>query len=206
MATNTTFNQGQRATISVKLQALGNENALGFSLQFDPASLIYTGVSLGSAVGGALYNVNTDEIASGHLGLTLAVASGTNLPPGLDELFKVSFKGTLSATGNVFLTFTDDPIYREISDPAANVLTADYLGGTLTINPLPSLRISLGGQGINLAWEGWATNFVLQEADAQTLPSLNWTNPPVSGGIVNGQNVFTLPLGAGAKFYRLLQQ
>ena len=124
----------------------------------------------------------------------------------MDELVKVTFQAIVSATGNVSMFFTDDPIYREISDPAANVLTADYLGTAITINPVPSLNISQVGQGITLSWPSWATNFVLQQSDGGLSSGANWTNSSAAVTTTTNERSVTVPLESTARFYRLLKQ
>src|SRR5207248_2931227 len=59
--TNNVLAQNQSGTVSVNLEAQGNENALGFSVSFDPSKLTYVGASLGAGASGATLNVN-----SGH--------------------------------------------------------------------------------------------------------------------------------------------
>ena len=46
---DTVLVQGQTGAACVNLEAQGDENALGFSLAFDPAALSFTGATLGSA-------------------------------------------------------------------------------------------------------------------------------------------------------------
>ena len=81
----------------------------------------------------------------------------------MNELVKLTFQASVSASNNLSLAFDDEPVYREVSDNAANELTSDYVSGTIVVNPVPSLRIWAADQGIGLAWPSWATNFVLQQ-------------------------------------------
>jgi hypothetical protein len=200
-ASDTSFSQGHTGTVSISLQAQGDENAVGFTLLFDSAHLNYVGASLGNAAGGAVLNVNTDQTGAGRVGFALAVSSGKNLPSGLDELINVTFRASDAGTSNGSVAFSDDVIEREISDAAANTLTADYFNGTITVHPLPSLRINQVGQNISLSWPSWATNFVLQQAE---VPS-SWTTLSVTPVIVNDENILTAPIRSGTKFYRLYQ-
>jgi len=204
-AIDASLNQGQSGTISVSLHAQGNENALGFSLLFDPAKLSYTGASLGSGASGATLNVNTDAINSGQVGFALGLSAGHNFAAGLDELVKVTFQAVASATGSASVAFADEPIFREVSDAGANSLAADYMSGAILINPLPSLRISQSDQTIALAWPSWATNFVVQEADPSSA-SMNWTSLSVTPTITSNEYIVTLPMTGATKFYRLQKQ
>jgi hypothetical protein len=49
----------------------------------------------------------------------------------------------------------------------------------------------------------WATNFVLQEANGTSMPSLTWSNVPTAFSVTNNAAVVTLPISGTTKFYRL---
>jgi YD repeat-containing protein len=67
---------GSQVNVAVELMAQGNENALGFSLSFDPAVLSNPTVAPGSGAAGAALNLNLSQIAQGRLGLGLALPAG----------------------------------------------------------------------------------------------------------------------------------
>jgi len=72
-----------------------------------------------------------------------------------------------------------------------------------TVSPAPSLRITHARQNLILAWPVWAAAYRLQEAHGATSAQLNWTTLP-NNTVTNGnENVVTLPLGDGTRFYRL---
>jgi hypothetical protein len=202
-ANNLTLSQGQSGVIAVNLQAQGNENAAGFTVLFDPASLSYVSAAPGSAAGGATLNVNADQAAFGKLGFALALPIGKSLPPGLDQLVQITFRASTTASGGITVGFGDGPVDREVSDSNANALTTDYLNGSVTVNQSPSLRISLSGQNIVLAWPSWATNFVLQQAQGVLSASTAWTSLPAAGNVVGNERVLTLPMSGTATYYRL---
>jgi hypothetical protein len=199
--TDTRVFGSQGGTVSVKLVAQGNENALGFSLFFEPGTLIYTGASLGTASGATL-NVNTDQLSAGRLGLALALAPGNTFAAGTEELVKVNFRAAASP-GNYSVGFGDQPVAREVSDSLASTLAADYISGSVVINPLPTLRVVRSDQAIVLAWPSWATDFVLQQADGPPSAFMEWTSVQAAVKSSNGESVVTLPLDALSKFYRL---
>jgi len=202
---STTLNQGS-GTVSIVLQAQGDENALGFTMAFDPVKLSYSGATLGSGASGATLNVNTREAGTGRVGFALALGSGAHFAAGADELVKVTFQASVSTNGNASIGFADDPIYREISDPSANVLTADYLGTAITVNPVPSLTISQTDQGITLTWPSWATNYALQQSDGSVNSPAGWTNSSVTVTTTGNQSSATVPIESTSRFYRLLKQ
>ncbi len=64
----------------------------------------------------------------------------------------------------------------------------------------PSLRISLSGQDITLAWPLWASNYLLQEAVSF---STTWTTNHSTPTATNNENVLTISPDSAAQFYRL---
>jgi hypothetical protein len=197
--------QGQVATVKVKLEAQGDETALGFSLGFDPEMLSFVSATLGSGAAGASVNVNTLQSGDGKLGVALTLPMGNSFTAGTKEVVQVTFQVAASATGDCGLTFTDQPVPREISDAAANPLPAGYVSSTLVVYPPPSLHIELSGEDITLVWPLWATNFALQTTAGATPASDIWTNVPAVPATGSGENVVTFPLSGEAKFYRLRQ-
>lgn len=111
--------------MSIQLLAIGNENAAGFTLLFDPTLAKYLSASLGAAASSATWNVNTNQLDSGRVGFALALSSGAHFASGVDELLKVTFYAASSASGSVAVGFGDQVILREISDPTATALATD---------------------------------------------------------------------------------
>jgi hypothetical protein len=68
---------GANVSLPVTLAANGNENAVGFSLNFDSTKLSYTGVTLGSGASTATLLVNTNQLGTGKLGIALALLTDT---------------------------------------------------------------------------------------------------------------------------------
>src|SRR5581483_7004755 len=62
-------------TVPINLIAQGNENALGYSINFDPTLLTFTGINLGSGAQGASLISNTNQIGNGQLGVALALSA-----------------------------------------------------------------------------------------------------------------------------------
>jgi hypothetical protein len=194
---------GEPGVIPVVLEAQGNENALGFSLAFDPAVFAYTNVSLGANGAGATIQVNALGASQGKLAVVLTLPVGQAFPAGSREVIRVMLTPLSSAVGVYPLALTDQPVVRQVVDPTALPLSTDYLNGNVVVNPLPTLNIAPATRNITLSWPLWATNFTLQEADGAALPSLNWTNVPAQLGISNNSAVTTLPVTNATKLYRL---
>lgn len=122
---------------TVELVSGGDENALQFSLAFDPALLELAQVIRGSAVdAAAIFVVNDTQAAQGRIGVVLALEPGKTFTAGPQEVLKVTFKAvTNSATTNTNLSFADTPVQRLIASVNGTVLTADYLNGVVTLPP-----------------------------------------------------------------------
>jgi len=202
---NTMVIQGLTGTASVQLDSLGDENALGFSLVFDPAALNYVSAGLGSAGNGVTLFVNDSQAAAGRLGFVLGLGTGQTFAFGARELVKVTFRAVDGAKGTCPVSFADQPVVCEVSDTNALRLAAGYVNGTVTVNPLPSLSIGRSGEDITLAWPLWATNFGLQAAAGGLSPTMPWTNLVVVPTLTSNQAVVTQPLAATNVFYRLHQ-
>ena len=191
-------------TVTVQLEALGNENAVGFSLNFNPALLQFVSASLGADAGNALSNLNTSAIGSGKLGVALALSTGVSWPAGTRELLKVNFAVAASATGTSNVAFASSPIAAEISDAAANTLTATYASGVLTFSPYPPvLRANLAETNAVVAWPVVASNFVLQVNADPAIASSNWSNASENPAVIGEDKVVTITNTAGTKFFRL---
>ena len=204
--TGTLVFHGQTATATVDLEALGDENGVGFSLSFDPAALSYTGVLLGSDSTSANIDVNANGAANGEIGVILALPTGNSYPAGTRELVKVSFQAVATNSIDAPLVLTDVPVHREVADTNAVPVASAYANAVISVNPRPSLSITHTNSTVNLSWPLWGTNYLLQQAGALTLPVGTWTN--VSATRVVSSNSFgvSLPMSGSVQFYRLQHQ
>ena len=201
--------EGQASTVSVTLEALGDENALGFSLSFDPASLTYTGAGAGSALSsaqGAMFLVNDTQAASGRLGFALGLPTGATFSSGGQQVATISFRAPSSASGSCPLALANEPVTCEVADALASALSVNYLNGTVLVTQPPTLSVALSELAIQLSWPRWATNFVLEEASGQLSPSLTWSRLGPAPAATTTANVVTLPLSTTNRFYRLRQR
>lgn len=198
----TTNKVGQTYTVSTRLVAAGNENAIGFSLAFDPSLLTFTGATTGGNASGALLNVNTNNLAAGRVGVALSLSTGNIFPAGTQEVIKLTFVAATNATGTTSLNFSDAPVLREVSDAAANSLAATFTGGSLILSvPGPVLTINISEAGAVLSWPAAATGFVLESSSGF---GTNWSS--INANLItNAQNISTtLPI-TNQQFYRLRQ-
>ncbi|MBI1760370.1 MAG: hypothetical protein HYR56_02945, partial [Acidobacteria bacterium] len=156
--------RGQTNTLNIELDAVGDENALGFSLNFDPNVLTFVSAAAGSGASDALLITNNTQTAAGRLGLALALPAGQRLRAGRQAIATVRFNAAANSGATTTIGFGDQPIRRQFSDANANALQATYTNGTLTLgNALASVSAAsfLGEQlaaqsivaafGVNLA-------------------------------------------------------
>ena len=148
--------QGTEIEVPVLLSgAEGNENALGFSLMFDPARLAYVGATLGKDAAGASLVANAVRAKDGVLGLALALPVGQSLGSGLLEMARVRF-AVVGAAGSAGLQLTDAPIVCELVDAVADTLPMALTSGAVQVVPQPgfaSLELLPGG-GLQLMLSG----------------------------------------------------
>jgi hypothetical protein len=118
----------------IEIVSQGDENAMGFTLTFDPAALGNPQVALGADAAGARLSTNTSEAAQGRLGIVLALAAGQMFAAGTRQFAVVTFTTQANASlGVTQLDFDDLPAAREVSDAKANALPASYQGGSISI-------------------------------------------------------------------------
>ena len=124
---------GGRVTVTVSLMAQGDENALGFSLHFDPSAL--TNPQLEAANASVTPLFNTSQAAQGRLGVLLVLPAGQTFASGAQNLVNVTFNASISTA----IGFGNQPIASEIVDVNANVLPSNYAAGNITVGNRPNV-------------------------------------------------------------------
>lgn len=204
-----TTNTSAGATIDVPIQlgAVGNENAIGLSVGFDPSVLTLSSVTPGIGAPGAILNLNNSQLANGRLGFTLALPSGVTFTAGTQEVVKISF--TVAAnSGDIStpLRLLDQPVFREVSDVLAEPLATTYLAGGLNVGgavegdvaPLPNgnglvtatdwVKIGRYAAGLDAADDG----IQFQRADCAPRSSAGGGTVTVSDWVQAGRYVAAL--------------
>jgi hypothetical protein len=121
--------------VSIDLNAVGTEAALGFSLDFDPSVLTFQGVALGSGAAGGALEVNSNQAPSGILGLGMDLFSGT-FSPGTNDVFDVTFQiSPVTNETTTILTYGNQPTEELVANAQAQTLPAVYVAGNLVIPP-----------------------------------------------------------------------
>jgi uncharacterized protein (TIGR03437 family) len=121
---------GQQTTVTVELEALGDENALAFGLSFDPAQLSF----VSAAAHGATLIVNSRQATSGRLGLLLALPPGQAFAAGVHPLVTLSFAVAIdSPTDRAEIGFASGTVANTVIDLNANRLAANWSAGIFTL-------------------------------------------------------------------------
>ncbi|MFZ4627453.1 MAG: PPC domain-containing protein [Blastocatellia bacterium] len=132
----TRFERDRENELPIELIAEGNENALGFSLNFDTTQLTFQRATLGRDGSSAVLNVNLSRLVEGRVGLALALPSGQSFGAGTRQVVRIVF--TVPSTNSVdasTISFGDLPIIREVVNAEASVLPALYQAGEVRFDP-----------------------------------------------------------------------
>lgn len=191
--------------VPVQLEAQGNENALGFSVGFDPAvfTLLNGGVALGSNAATATLVVNSNNAAKGQLGILLGLPLTSAFPKGTLEVLKLNFAVSSTGLANTNLSFASNPIRLQVTDGTPASLATTFQNGYVAVVPLagPTIRASASPAGLVLTWPSAASGYVVETSS--DLGSSNWTlvvlNPVASGTDVT----VTIPFADQQHYYRL---
>jgi len=152
----------QSRSVIVALQSLGNEAAVGFSLDFPREQLRFRSAQIGVDAAGAILLVNTNRAADGALGLGLSLPAGKTFPSGARQLIQIDFD-LISAIGAAALSFGDAPVNRLVVDSQADPVQATFEGMTLPLSDvsgagLAQPKLQLIGRapsgGVNLRLSG----------------------------------------------------
>ena len=195
---------GRTNQVSVSLAAQGDENAVAFSLNYDPAHLTFLSASVGSQVPGAAFNVNTRHAAVGRLGFAVALSSGKQLGMGAREIANLRFVVANPGENISDLSFGDAPVIREVASAQAQTLPSAWQNTALSVTvPIVSVvRIqTTEGPGVNLSWSARFTGGQLEFA---TEPNAHiWTKVPIDPVLAGGVNSVSVPLDETNKYFRL---
>src|SRR5262249_2480722 len=136
--------------MTVYFEARGDENAVSFSLQYDPARLRFAGAELGPELGlnsgNATLLVNIRKLTSGRVGLMLALPAGQSLRAGGVALLNVRFTTAPGGEPTVArVSFGDEPIARESVDVRAQTLAAKWADVDVAVNARVVTSVSAAG-------------------------------------------------------------
>src|SRR5439155_21613071 len=119
------------------------ENALAFSLHFDPTQWRFRTASTGIDANEALLNLNTNQASHGRLGLALALPAGRAFAYGTRQVVIFAFSPLSDRSPDqLTIGFGDGPITREVMTATARSLPASFTVGAGLIEAHPLENVS----------------------------------------------------------------
>ena len=120
---------GSTLTVPIELVSQGDENALGFSLTFDPTILSNPQATWGSDASNALFTTNAEQATQGRFGIALSLPANTRFEAGIRQIAVVNFNVAPSTSATTtFLSFGNSPIVRQVSNVDAQTVSATFQG------------------------------------------------------------------------------
>ncbi len=189
-------------SVAVNLVAQGNENALGFSVTFDPALVRFAKANLGiSAPSGTALVANTNQAASGTVGFLVGLVPPATFTAGTQQLVQLQF-ASVAYSNSAALTFGNTPIQQAVADANANILSASFQNANLAVggSAWPALEINQSGSNVVLSWPSAVTGFGLQTASA---PGGAWSNVLATPATIGSSLVVTSSISTNSQYFRL---
>ncbi|MGH9839209.1 MAG: cohesin domain-containing protein [Blastocatellia bacterium] len=136
MSAEKTRGDSDRAgSVTIRLDARGDENAFGFSLNYDPNRLRFVGAKLNRKLSRAAFLVNSKQAARGRIGILLALPAGERLAAGAQSLMTIHFSDVVDLSPNdAQVRFGDEPVTRGIADVNAESPDAIFLEPDISLN------------------------------------------------------------------------
>jgi hypothetical protein len=160
---------GSRVRIPVVLEGEGNENAMAFNVEFDPAVMVYTGMQVPE---GTSQMENSVSASSGLVGVVLWKGAGKAIPAGGAIVAELEF--LVRATGgSTVLRFGAVPVDSMIATVMAQpVLDVAYEPATFTISTSPRV---VGGAIVFHSSTGptWTVEIRPQDSTGTPVSALN---------------------------------
>lgn len=199
--TSAGLSPGSDGSVNIELIAQGAENALGFSLKFDPAVLEYRSAALASDASSAMLEVNIDDTALGRIGVVLALPAGHSFEPGAQHLLRLTFTAKATTSLTTALSFVDEPVSRELADVQAESLGVVYQAVSITIDPRPALNLEISNSRLVISWPAWAWDSVLETTEDASLQ--RWSNSGLTPAVTEDGCRVEMPVSTQRKFFRL---
>ena len=201
-AVNASFVRGQLNFLTVEIEAQGNENVIGFSLNYDTNLLTFSSAALGSGANGALLMVNSNQTASGRVGIAIGLPGGQHFSAGVQHAVTINFN--VMAGGPTVATqvsFGDQPIPRQVVDVNANLVGATFANATVTIlqdgcsyslSPMNQSFVVSGGMGNITVTAGSGCGWMATSSDSFIMITSG------NNGIGNGSVTYTIAANSGS--------
>ena len=137
---------GSVAVVPIDVQALGDESLVRFTLAFDPALLSNPRFTNSGVMSSAALTVNTTQVSSGRLGVSMTLPTGQSIPPGAHEELGHAYFNVTNTAANGTLTsvgFENSPTPRGVILTNGSSAVTLFAAGPITLSSGES-RISGG--------------------------------------------------------------
>lgn len=139
---------GRNLRVPISIVAAGDEQAFGFSLNYDPETLGIPNVNLSvpqvwaRGLYGAALHTNLSEAAQGRIGVTVTMPRNQTISAGEHIALQVAFNiPTAAKAGRAPLTVGDQPVARQVVDTLGRGLAATFTGGQIDITPPVTISV-----------------------------------------------------------------
>lgn len=164
--------RGQAFAVQLELDALGDEQALAFSLAFDPDAIAYRGIQLRGVATNGVFLPNEEQAAAGALGFGVTLAEDETFAPGAQTVAEIEFQA-LEGNGSAeaLLAFAASPAECRVAGADAASLACDYFEATVRLvdpangsaaaPPTTGSAVALATNRIRVSWSSvsWATGY-----------------------------------------------
>jgi hypothetical protein len=162
---------GAFVRVPIEIQSVGNEHSVAFTLLFDPA--ILSNPRATNVPAGAAITLNTNQIASGALGVSLVLPGTATFNAGDASVIDFVFNTAASpATTQTFAGFGAMPTARAVKDTNGATLTTLFVAGTIDLQPLRVSSSSISNGTYRLTFSSGAGNRYAIDA---SMNLSNWT-------------------------------
>jgi uncharacterized protein (TIGR03437 family) len=165
------YSSERARTVAVVLDALGYEQALGFSLRFNPAQWRFVSAVAGSDAQEATLLINANEAKQGRIGVALALPAGRGFAAGARQLVVLRFTAIAEdGAPPSAISFGDEPVAREIADVEARALTARFTADAGALANVSAASFSDGPLARAQIVAAFGNHLAAQTESAMTLP------------------------------------
>ena len=138
LAANASIERNSQGTVFIEVDARGDENTFGTSINFDPAELVLIGAALApGAPSGSSLIVNSSQRANGHLGIVVSMPIGQSVAAGRVRLAALTFHARAEGLApSTSITFGDLPLARQVVKADATAIPLSslaFVSGSVTL-------------------------------------------------------------------------
>ncbi len=152
---NTNATAGSNVSVTLQVDAQGDESVYGFSLNYDPTKLTLQSITNGAATSGALVGTNPNN--PGEIGFSVNYGNATIQAGNNQTFFTIQFTVAANAQpGSTSVFFDDTPTVREVSNTQAQPVATTFADGTVTIVGPTAASATVGGRVLSQRSRGVA--------------------------------------------------